>query len=166
MVSASTRLIQKENPGLYGDELLDVSRKDAFTVRVILGLEQAPTRHTDNACLHPEILQLFPSLHTEADFGAGADEDHIRRIAFDVREHIGAACHTGAFRLAAIKMWDDLPRQYEQSRTVVLNCKSPRLHGFVGISGADDRKPWNRAQAREVLDWLVSRAILPACGAV
>ena len=98
--------------GLHRDAFPDASRKDAFTVRLLLGLEQAPTRHTDYACLHSEILQLLPRQHTETDFGAGADEDHIRRTAFGVREHIGAACDTGIFRPAAVKMWDRLPRQH------------------------------------------------------
>src|SRR5580658_7851630 len=48
----------------------------------------------------------------------------------------------------------------------MLNCKSPRLHGFVRISRTDDRKPRNRAQSSEVLDWLVSGAILPESDAV
>ena len=48
----------------------------------------------------------------------------------------------------------------------MLNCKSPRLHGFVRISGTNDRKPRNSAQPGEVLDWLVSRAILPESDAV
>ena len=42
----------------------------------------------------------------------------------------------------------------------MLNCKSPRLRGFVRIRRTDDRKTWNSAQPRELLDWLVSRAIL------
>src|SRR5580704_8523390 len=48
----------------------------------------------------------------------------------------------------------------------MLNCKSPRFRGFVRISRADDRKPWNCAQAGELLDWLVSWAILPESDAV
>src|SRR5271166_6151921 len=48
----------------------------------------------------------------------------------------------------------------------MLNCKGPRLHGFVGISGADDRKPWKCAQAGEMLDRLMSGAILPESDAV
>ena len=48
----------------------------------------------------------------------------------------------------------------------MLNCKSPRLRGFVRISRTDDRKPWNCAQAGKVLDWLVSRPILPESDAV
>src|SRR5271170_5697159 len=48
----------------------------------------------------------------------------------------------------------------------MLNCKGPRLHGFVRIGRTDDRKPWNSAQAGELLDWLVSRAILPESDAV
>src|SRR3984957_5897810 len=48
----------------------------------------------------------------------------------------------------------------------MLNCKSPRLHGFVGISRTDDCKPWNSAQSGQMLDRLVSRAILPESDAV
>src|SRR5579863_2869983 len=48
----------------------------------------------------------------------------------------------------------------------MLNCKSPCLRGFVRISRTDDRKSWNCAQAGEVLDWLVSRAIFPKPDAV
>src|SRR5271165_1140684 len=48
----------------------------------------------------------------------------------------------------------------------MLNRKGPRLHGFVRIGRTDDRKPWKCAQAGEVLDWLVSRAILTESDAV
>src|ERR1700733_10251765 len=48
----------------------------------------------------------------------------------------------------------------------MLNCESPRFHGFVRVSRPDDRKPRNSTQASEVLDWLVSRAILPESDAV
>src|ERR1700729_2533994 len=48
----------------------------------------------------------------------------------------------------------------------MLNCESPRFHSFVRVSRPDDRKPWNSAQAGEVLDWLVSGAILPESDAV
>src|ERR1700733_13742934 len=54
-------------PGLHRDTFPDGSRKDAFTVRTLLGLEQAPARHTDYARLYSEILQLLPRRHTEAD---------------------------------------------------------------------------------------------------
>src|SRR5580693_2754727 len=48
----------------------------------------------------------------------------------------------------------------------MLNCESPRFHGFVRVSRPDDRKPWNSAQAAKVLDWLMSGAILPESDAV
>src|ERR1700733_5604516 len=48
----------------------------------------------------------------------------------------------------------------------MLNCKSPCVHGFVRIGRTDDRKTRNSAQAGEVLDWLVSRAVLPESDAV
>src|SRR5271170_1285038 len=48
----------------------------------------------------------------------------------------------------------------------MLNCKSPRLRGLIGIGRADDRKLWNCAQVDELLDWLVSGAILPESDAV
>src|SRR5580658_8149111 len=48
----------------------------------------------------------------------------------------------------------------------MLNCKGPRLRGLVRISRTDDRKLRNCAQAGELLDWLVSRAILPESDAV
>src|SRR3984885_5436084 len=48
----------------------------------------------------------------------------------------------------------------------MLNCESPRFHGFVRVSRPDDRKPGNSAQAGEVLDRLVSGAILPESDAV
>src|SRR5580658_5120382 len=48
----------------------------------------------------------------------------------------------------------------------MLNCKSPRLHGFVRIGGTDHRKPRKCAQARELLNRLVSGAILPKSDAV
>src|SRR5580704_8198391 len=48
----------------------------------------------------------------------------------------------------------------------MLNGKNPRLRGFVRIRRTDDRKPGHGAQACEVLDWLVSRAILPESDAV
>src|SRR5580698_843651 len=48
----------------------------------------------------------------------------------------------------------------------MLNRKGPRLHGLIRISRTDDRKPGNSAQAGEVLDRLVSGAILPESDAV
>ena len=114
----------------------------------------------------PKSLQLLPRQHTETDLGAGADEDHIRRTAFDVREHIGAARDTGVFRPAPVKMRYRLPRQHEQRWTVMLNRKGPRLRAFVRIGRTDDRKLRNAAQPGKVLDRLMSRAILPEPNAV
>src|ERR1700733_13832232 len=48
----------------------------------------------------------------------------------------------------------------------MLNCKGPRLRCLIRIGRTDDRKPWNSTQVGEVLDWLVSRAILPESDAV
>src|ERR1700728_2005447 len=48
----------------------------------------------------------------------------------------------------------------------MLNRESPRLNTLVRIGRTDHRKPWNCAQAGEMLDWLVSRAILPQSDAV
>lgn len=48
----------------------------------------------------------------------------------------------------------------------MLNGKSPRFRGFVRIGRTNDRKPGDCAQAGEVLDWLVSRAILSESDAV
>src|SRR5579862_2771631 len=98
--------------GFHRDAFLDASRKDAFTVRILLGLEQAPTRHTDYARLHTQSLQLLPRQHTEIHFRARTDEDHIGRTTFGLREHIGTVGDTRVLSRAAVKMRDDLPREH------------------------------------------------------
>ena len=52
-------------------------------------------------------------------------------------------------------------RQREAGRTVrALQRRLPRVRGLVGVAGAHHREAGDRAQRREVLDRLVSRAVL------
>ena len=62
--------------------------------------------------LTPKPFSFSRACHAKTNLRAGTDQDHIRRTAFGFREHIGASCHTGIFRLAAVKMRHSLPREH------------------------------------------------------
>src|SRR5260370_36042755 len=98
-------------PRLNRDTLLDTLGQNAFAIRLVLGVEQIPARHADHTCLHSMAFQFLRRLHTELNFGAGTDEDHIRRAIAGFRKDVSASRYARVLRATAIGMANILPRQ-------------------------------------------------------
>src|SRR6266478_3886630 len=153
-------------PRLNRDTLLDALGQNAFAISLVLGVEQIPARHADHTCLHSMAFQFLLRLHTELNFGAGTDEDHIRWAIAGFRKDVSASRYARVLRSTAIEMGNILPREHQDRRTVTLNRNRPCFGGLVRIGRANQREAGNPAQAGKVLDGLVSRAILTQSYAV
>src|SRR4029077_14081879 len=107
-------------PGLNRDALLDFLGQNAFTIRLVLEVEQVPARHADHARLHSVALQLLLRLHAELNFGAGTNENDIRRAIARFGEDVSAFRDTRVLRSAAIEVGNILPREHQDCRPITL----------------------------------------------
>ncbi len=68
----------------------DFHRQHLLLVGGVLAIEHAGARHRDNAHLAALLCQLVGSLHRQADFRTGGDEDQLR-LASAILQDIAAA---------------------------------------------------------------------------
>ena len=139
--------------GLHRDALLDALGQDAFTVSLVLGLEQIPARHADDACLHSVALQPVLCLHAELNFGAATDEDDIGPAIAGFGKNIGASRYARALRFAAIEMSNILAREHQHRWTIPLDCQCPSFGSLVRIGRANHAQAGNARAIRRGARW-------------
>jgi hypothetical protein len=112
---------------LDGNARGDVRRQHLIAIALILLLEEVPRRHADDAGRNAFLLQFLVYIDTQAQFAAGANEDHLRFGGFCVRQDIGAARDFGGRRIFfPIECRQSLPAQ-DQARRLVFRAEDDAI---------------------------------------
>src|SRR6201999_1492803 len=94
------------------------------------------------------------------DLGPGRDDDDLRR-ALGIDQHVAAALDRGQLLRVSRLRRQCLAGEYETSRSIrALERGAPRRCSLRAITGTPELHAGDRAQARELLDRLVGRAVL------
>ncbi len=110
--------------------------------------------------------QLICCLHGDLHLRAGSDEDQIR-LAVALLQNIAAAGDGFHLLRGTLHLGKVLTGEDQRGRAVVaLNRQLPADGGFNLVTGAPGAEVWRQAQAGELLNRLVRRAIFPQADGV
>src|SRR5471030_1836679 len=144
--------------GFDGDTGADLQRH-CLLVACILSIEHAGARHRNNPHLATLLCQLVVSLNRQAHFGTGGDQDQLR-LACTVLQHITATGDVGDLAGITGLVLQVLTREDQRRRAVLaFQSQFPANRRFNGIGWTPGVEVRGAAQAGQLLDWLVSRAV-------
>jgi len=140
---------------------LATRRQDVIAVGLVLGLEALGARHRHHARADAVSAERLDRADGELDLGAGRDQRHIGRTIGGLAQDVAAARDLTELVLVAVLVRHALARIGHGHGTVgLLQCAAPGGDGLDPVAGAPELHARNHAQARQVLDRLVSGPVL------
>ena len=127
----------------------------------LLAVEELPAGQADDTGADAVGDQLLVGLDGQRDLAAGGDQDHLGIARRDRRARSRHAAVPRRRRTCAVEDRHVLACQDQRDGPVVaVDRRPPRLGDLVRVGGADHVEAGDRAQAGELLDRLVGRAVL------
>src|SRR5699024_7236757 len=148
--------------GLDGHAGAHGLREHRLAVLVVLLVEPVERRGGDDAGLDALAGQHLGGLDGHLDLGARGHQDDVRGTALGLDQDVGAAAHAlGGLLLGALEHRDVLAGQGQGLRAGrALERGDPRGGGLIRVRRAQGGHARHGAQGGQLLDRLVSRAVL------
>src|SRR5207245_1158655 len=141
---------------LYCDSL-DALRQNTVAISLVLPRKDLMAWHTDCTGSDSIGLEFLLRVEYQSYFRAAGNEHDLGRATWRISKNVGTASQsTCRGVLGSVNERELLTSQHERYRTfLVLECHSPGLRRFRGISGTNQGYFGNRAQCTQLLDRLV-----------